>query len=184
MAKWMRTIFFSDYLPSILCLLLLVKMDYAICSSWPVNQSVDNRMKLMLLFIHFIMIFAIFSPFIGRLLAKISNEKFKDFIGLPDKDKNITYIDLYDFLSGLALSAFYLSILLFTLKDVYEITGWFISGIYVFLMFASSISIASISLMRYIWLFAKFSKYTYAFSALLAGGICMAIISIAIRMAS
>lgn len=184
MLKWIRTIFFSDYLPSILCLLLLVNMDYAIFSNWPINHSVDSRIKLMLLFIHFVMLFAILSPFIGRFLAKISNEKFKAFIGLPDKDKNITYIDLYDFLSGLALSAFYLSILLFTLKDVYEITGWFISGIYAFLMFASSISIASIALMRYIWLFTKFSKYTYAFAALLAGSMCMAIIGVAIRMAS
>ncbi|HFO4234785.1 TPA: hypothetical protein ACHJWQ_005224, partial [Escherichia coli] len=63
-------------------------------------------------------------------------------------------------------------------------TGWFISGIYAFLMFVSSISIASISLMRYIWLFTKFSKYTYAFAALLAGSMCIAIIGVAIRMAS
>ncbi len=138
-------------------------MDYSILSSWPQNQSIDNRVKLALLFIHLIMIFAILAPLISRLLSRVGNERLNKFIALQKSDKNITYIDLYDFLSGLALSAFFTCpSYFFTMKEVYEVTGWVISGIYVFLMFISAISIASLSLMRFIWLFVKYNKYTYS----------------------
>lgn len=184
MIKWMRKVLLSDCTPSVICFFLLLKMDYSILSSWPQNQSIDNRVKLALLFIHLIMIFAILSPLISRLLSCVGNERLNKFIALPKSDKNITYIDLYDFLSGLALSAFYLSILLFTMKEVYEVTGWVISGIYIFLMFISAISIASLSLMRFIWLFVKYNKYTYSVVALLASSMCMAVLGVAMRMAS
>lgn len=184
MIKWMRKVLLSDRTPSVICFFLLLKMDYSILSSWPQNQSIDNRIKLALLFIHLIMIFAILAPLISRLLSRVGNERLNKFIVLPKPDKNITYIDLYDFLSGLALSAFYLSILLFTMKEVYEVTGWVISGIYVFLIFISAISIASLSLMRFIWLFVKFNKYTYSVVALLASSMCMAVLGVAMRMAS
>lgn len=184
MFKWIRNILISGYAPSIICLFLLIKMDYSIFSSWPKNESIDNRVKLVLLFIHLIMIFAILSPLISRLLSRVSNEALNKFIALPTPSKSITYIDLYDFLSGLALSAFYLSILLFTVKEVYEATGWIISGIFVFFMFFSSISIASLSLMRFAWLFANYNKYTYSFVVLLASSMCMAVLGVAMRMAS
>ncbi|HAU5603815.1 TPA: hypothetical protein JD320_003020 [Citrobacter koseri] len=184
MIKWIQKKFLSDIAPSIIGLFLLVKMDYTILSDWPQGQLVDNRIKLALLFIHLIMIFAILSPLISRFLPQIGSERLNQFIDLPKLERSITYIDLYDFLSGLALSAFYLSILLYTLKDVYDSTGWIVSGIYAFLMFVSSISIASLSLMRFLWLFTKFSKYAYAIITLLASSTCMAVLGVAMRMAS
>ena len=174
----------SEYVPSVICLFILVKMDYELLSIWPQNESVDGRIKLSLSFIHLVMILVILMPLINRYLSQVDNERIEKFIALPQKDKNITYIDFYDFLSGIALSAFYLSILIFTMKDVYEETGWVISFIYIFTMFVSSISIAALSLVRFIWLFTKFNNYIYWFIALLASSMCMAVISIAIKMAS
>lgn len=174
----------SEYVPSVICLFILVKMDYELLSIWPQNESVDGRIKLSLSFIHLVMILVILMPLINRYLSQVDNERIEKFIALPQKDKNITYIDFYDFLSGIALSAFYLSILIFTMKDVYEETGWVISCIYIFTMFVSSISIAALSLVRFIWLFTKFNNYIYWFIALLASSMCMAVISIAIKMAS
>ncbi len=54
MIKWMRKVLLSDCTPSVICFFLLLKMDYSILSSWPQNQSIDNRVKLALLFIHLI----------------------------------------------------------------------------------------------------------------------------------
>lgn len=174
----------SEYIPSVILFIFLVKMDFSIISNWPLNQSPDNRLKLALLFVHLVIVFAILSPIISRLLSQFGDEKLKKFIGLPEVGKNITYIDFYDFLSGLALSAFYLTILLFSLKEVYEKTGWVIAGIYAFLMFVSSISIAVLSLVRYIWLFTKFNNYAYYSVALLASSMCMAVIGVAMNMVS
>ncbi|MCR3702296.1 hypothetical protein ACM6O4_19335 [Citrobacter portucalensis] len=174
----------SEYIPSAICFFLLAKMDYEIISIWPQNASVDDRIKLSLLFIHLVMILVMFTPLINRFLSRVDNEKLEKFIALPQKDKNITYIDYYDFLSGLALSAFYLSILIFTMKSIYEEAGWIISGIYIFTMFVSSISIAALSLLRFIWLFTKFNNYIYWFIVLLASSMCMAVIGAAMKMAS
>ncbi|ELW1649199.1 hypothetical protein NTH58_004311 [Enterobacter oligotrophicus] len=184
MMKWIRRKLPLEYVTSIILLYLLVKMDFVVIAARTSHESIDNRVKLALLFIHLIMLLAIFAPLISRYLSQGGDERLTRFIALPEVTKNITYIDFYDFLSGLALSAFYLSILLFTIKGVYELAGWVLSGIYVFLMFVSSISIASLSLMRFIWLFTKYNRYVYAFIALAASSMCMAVISIAMQMAS
>ena len=70
------------------------------------------------------------------------------------------------------------------MKSIYEEAGWIISGIYIFTMFVSSISIAALSLLRFIWLFTKFNNYIYWFIVLLASSMCMAVIGVAMKMAS
>ena len=180
----MRKLFSYDFLPSILCSFILVKMDYALISGWPANHSVDNRIKLVVFFVHLVMLFAISSPLISWLLSRAGDEKLNNFIDLPDSGKKITYTDLYDFLSGLALSAFYLSVLIFTMAEVYDAVGWVLSAIYVFLMFVLSIFIAVLSLVKFLWLFSRFNKITYSVVGLIASVMCMVVIGVAMRMAS
>lgn len=86
MIKWMRKVLLSGCIPSVICFFLLLKMNYSILSSWPQNQSIDNRVKLALLFIHLIMMFAILAPLISRLLSRVGNERLNKFIDLLPVD--------------------------------------------------------------------------------------------------
>lgn len=174
----------SEYLVSVVCFGLLVYLDVNVVALWRSECNLDERGYLVIFFINLMLLMVVLLPLINHYVGKIDNGKLSVFLGLTPKDEKITWVVFYDFLSGLALSAFYLSVLIYTLKGVFDTTGWFITGLYVLVMYIICIFLGVMALIKFIWTFRQLNKVVYAIVALTASAITLSVIDIAMKMVS
>lgn len=174
----------SEYLVSVLCFGLLVYLDINVVALWRSECNLDERAYLVIFFMNLMLLMVVLLPLVSHYVGKINNEKLSAFLGLSPGDEKITYLVFYDFLSGLALSAFYLSVLIYTLKGVFEATGWFITGLYLVVMYIICIYLGVMALIKFIWTFRKLNKVAYGIVALTASAITLSIIDVAMKMVS
>ena len=174
----------SEYVPSILFAGLLIYMDMSLVRIWPENEDVDTRIKLILLFIHLVVGMAVCLPLINYGLSKLNQEAIDVFLDLPRSDKPITYTVIYDYLSGLALAAFYLTMAFFTFKEAYAYFHWAIATLYIFVMVVLSFFIATMAMLRMLTLYTRFGNIRYSLFALMTFVFCMAVLNATLRMVS
>lgn len=125
-----------------------------------------------------------FLPFISHLIGKIDSKSVDDFLSLPDRDANINYIHFYDFLSGLALSAFYITVMMFTFKGILKDFGWFIAAFYLAIMFYFSVLLSAITLVRFIYPFTRYNTIAYWICAVTSCAVMLAVTQVSMKMIS
>lgn len=177
MIKWL-----FDYLPSIIIFVAFIALNTAIAIGWVSGAEFSDALKIIILFTDMILALGASLPLIQIGISKLNQIKLNDFLALPENNGKITYLVIYDFLSGLALSAFYISVCFFTVKSVHAYAGWFLTGIYLALMIFISFSIAVMALIRVVHVVStvnKFFKYSLTLTLLV---ITNEVINIALKM--
>ncbi|MDR7123115.1 hypothetical protein [Rheinheimera soli] len=146
------------------------------------GKSPDEQTKFMVLFFNMMMTVIIALPLISKLLSKISDNKFSEFIDLPTKDNKFTFTSISGFLSDQALASFLATVLIFTGKEALgEYGGWLAAG-YMFFLFAAAIILATISLVRFIFHFTKYHWAYYALAAMLSSSVMFAFFNVGLRL--
>lgn len=173
-----------EYLPSLTCLAVLAYVDFYLIKGYLNGEHLDEKNKFLVAFLNIIICVVIFLPFINHLISKIDSKSVDDFLSLPDRDANITYIHFYDFLSGLALSAFYITVMMFTFKGVLKDFGWFIAAFYLAVMFCFSVSLGAISLVRFIYPFTRYNAIAYWICAVISCAVMIAVTQVSMKMIS
>lgn len=126
----------------------------------------------------------IFLPFINHLISKFDTKSVDEFLSLPDRDAKITYIHFYDFLSEVALPAFYITVMMLTFTGVLKDFGWFIAALYLAVMFCFSVSLGAISQLRFIYPFTRYNTLAYWICALTSCAVMLAVTQISMKMIS
>lgn len=184
MKKINKTRMVFEYLPSLTCLALLAYLDFSLMKGCLNGELLDEKNKFLYAFLNITLCILISLPLINHLLSKIDNKLLDEFLSLPDKDENITYIHFYDFLSGLALSGFYITVMMFTFKGVLNDFGWFIAAFYVAIMFVLSILLSAISLVRFIYPFTRYNTIAYWICAVMSCAAMLAVTQVSLNMMS
>jgi len=132
--------------------------------------SIENRVQLdaSLFFINGYIIAFLVIPWVFRVLQKIDGNKIIDFIALHEKDTSVNFPVISTFFGEQAFGSLFATILIFFSKDVYQATGVIGLGFYLTIMALPIIIYMSISLLRMISSFLKFTLVKYFVSSLLA----------------
>jgi len=173
-----------EYLPSLTCLALLAYLDFYLIKGFLNGEHLDEKNKFLYAFLNITLCMVIFLPFISHLIGKVDSKSVDDFLSLPDRDANITYLHFYDFLSGLALSAFYITVMMFTFKGVLKDFGWFIAAFYLAIMFFFSVLLGAISLVRFIYPFTRYNTIAYWICAVTSCAVMLAVTQVSMKMIS
>ncbi len=184
MKKINKTRMIYEYLPSLTCLLLLAYLDFYLIKGVLNSERLNEKNKFLYAFLNITIFVVISLPLINYLMSKIDSKSVSEFLNLPDRDANITYMHFYDFLSGLALSAFYITVMMFTFKDALKNFGWFIAAFYLAVMFLFSVSLGAISLVRFIHPFTRYNTMAYWICAVTSCAVMLAVTQVSMKMIS
>lgn len=172
------------YLPFLNCLAILAHLDFYLIKEFLNGEHLDEKNKFLYSFLNIIFCMVIFLPFINHLISKIDSKSVDDFLRLPDSDANITYIHFYDFLSGLALSAFYITVMMFTFKGFLKNFGWFISAFYLSVIFLFSVSLSAFSPVRFIYPSTRYNTNAFWVCAVTSYSVMLAVTQVSMKMVS
>lgn len=172
----------SDYLMSLAFIFQLIFLNFVFLVNHPLGVGYSKNSLFSIIFINLIYIAIISLPLIYKLTAESEREVI-EFLSMPSKQDKVTYLVFYDFLSGLALSAFLFGVLLFTNKYIFNNFNVFFSVLYAILFFALSIFIAVISLVRFIHPFLKLNPIPFTITLITSFFITCSLVNIAIAMA-
>jgi hypothetical protein len=171
----------SEYLPSLILFIVFIVINFPIIKEWMNGTMIDGKIKVIILFIDVIIALSASIPIINYGLSKLNQKKLNEFLDLPDNNGKITYSVIYDFLSGLALSAFYISVCFLTIKDIYNYGGWLLAGIYLLFMMLCTFFIATMTLVRILKVLSANNKYVYYSAALILTIIANEVINVALK---
>lgn len=105
--------------------------------------------------------FLLWLPYVSKKLGESEGGWFNDFLALPDKSIAITFPVFSGFLGEQALGGFLGSVLILTTRQVFSLFGVVAAGLYCFILAALSMAITSISLLRFVVLFTRYSWIVY-----------------------
>jgi hypothetical protein len=172
------------YFPSLTCLAILAYLDFHLIKGSLNGEHLDEKNKFLYAFLNITLCVVVFLPLINHFMSKIDSKSVDDFLRLPDRDTNIDYIHFYDFLSGLALSAFYITVMMFTFKGVLKDFGWIIAAFYLAVMFLFSVLLGAISLVRFIYPFTRYNTIAYWICAVTSSAVMLAVTQVSMKMIS
>ena len=105
--------------------------------------------------------FLLWLPYVSKKFGVSEGSWFNSFLALPDKNIAITFPVLSSFLGEQALGGFLGSVLILTTRQVFASFGVVAAGLYCFALVALSMAITSISLLRFVVLFTRYSWIVY-----------------------
>ncbi|AWF80454.1 hypothetical protein BTJ40_06300 [Microbulbifer sp. A4B17] len=146
------------------------------------GTSIDDKSEFMILFVNCVLFVIISLPLITRLLTKIPDSKFKEFLELPDTDEKFTYSNLSSFLGDQALSSFLATVLIVTGRDAIATYGGGLAALYVSFLFVVALILAALSLVRFISHFTRYHWFYYALAATLSTSIMFAFFNVGLRL--
>ncbi len=110
--------------------------------------------------------FILWLPFARRKVEAAGETRLSNFLALPGNEVPITFPVVSGFLGEQALGGFLGSVLMLTAHKVFFNFGAAIAGIYCFAVIVFAITITSLSLLRFVVLFARYEWATYGVIAL------------------
>lgn len=105
--------------------------------------------------------FLLWLPFARRRIEAAGETRLSEFLALPDNEVPITFPAVAGFLGEQALGGFLGSVLMLTAHKVFFTFGAATAGIYCFAVIVLAITITSLSLLRFVVLFARYGWTTY-----------------------
>ncbi|PKA71061.1 hypothetical protein ATI02_4013 [Pseudomonas baetica] len=113
-------------------------------------------------------VFLLALPMLSTKIEDWCGDGFNDFLALPDKDTKITYPVLSQFLGEQALAGFMGSAMMLSARSVLDHFGVGFTGFYCFAILMIALSVATISLVRFILHFVKFRWRYYVPASLIS----------------
>lgn len=179
--------FFGHYgkFESIISLLVcswLVYFDYKYIVIGFTVGYFPEQMQLIVVFSNFMWLIIASLPITIRFFGKIGSKKIDTFIDLPKDDTPFTFSVVSGFLGEQALASFLATILIFTGKIAITEYSVIIGAIYMAIMFFIAITLAVISLARFVSFFSN-SALSYGIAALISTFIVFAFVNVGLKMA-
>ncbi|TOM77825.1 hypothetical protein [Vibrio parahaemolyticus] len=162
----------------------LVYFDYKYIAVGFLVGIFPEQMQFMAVFLNLMGFIIVCLPIIVKLFEKIESKNIEAFIDLPKKDTPFTFSVVSGFLGEQALASFLATVLIFTGKIAIAEYGVLISAVYMAILFTVAITLAVVSLARFVSFFSKFSPLIYGFAALASTSIVFAFVNVGLNMAA
>ena len=184
MRKFLGSYGIGETLVSLGFFSLLAYFDYMFFSGVFAGENITEQLSFVVVFINLVLLVIIALPYISKKAEAISNDKFKEFIDLPEKNSKFTFSTISGFLGDQALASFLATVLIFTGKQALENYGGGLAAAYTIFLFIVAIVLGTVSLVRFIFHFTKLHWFYYALCSLLSTGIMFAFFHVGLKMAA
>ncbi|MGR5116535.1 hypothetical protein [Photobacterium damselae] len=162
----------------------LIYIDYKYIAVGFSVGGFPKQIQFMVIFLNLMGLILVSLPIIVKLFEKIESKKLKVFIDLPKNDTPFTFSVVSGFLGEQALASFLATVLIFTGKIAITEYGVLIGAVYMAILFIVAITLAVVSLTRFVSFFSKFSPLVYGFAALASTCIVFAFFNVGFNMAA
>lgn len=158
-------------------------VNYSFLREVAAGSVVTDGYHSMIIAVDLMSLIIIALPYLQEKAKGVSNEELAVFLDIPDKETNVTFSTISEFLSDQALASFLATVLTVTGKQIFENFGGAIAALYVVCFACLAMILASISLIRFISHFTRFHAVFYGISAILSSSVMFLFFNIGLNLA-
>lgn len=145
-------------------------------------KGISQQLVFEIIFTNFIFLFLLMLPYIAKKVKSLSDNNIKQFLELPSDNDKLTFTAFSNFLGNQALGSFFATVMIYTGKGAFQNYGEIFAAFYMSFLFITSITLTTLSLIRFVWYFTKYNGLIYGIATVSSIAIMFAFLNVGLKL--